>query len=77
MKEYNTKLTFGQVMNYFIPAIAVIALLISANNAITVGSQTGDVSLVVWSIVSLIANAIVIGKYVIDNAKKDKSTKSE
>ena len=37
MKEYNTKLTFKQVMAYFIPAIALIALLIVSNNAISAG----------------------------------------
>lgn len=73
MKEYNTKLTFKQVMAYFIPAIALFSLWISANGALAVG----DTSLSVWSAISLVFNTIVIGKYVIDNAKKDKSTKSK
>ena len=73
MKEYNTKLTFKQVAAYFIPAIALFSLWISANGALAVG----DTSLSIWSAVSLVFNTIVIGKYVIDNAKKDKSTKSE
>lgn len=72
MKEYNTKLTFKQVMAYFIPAIALIALLIVSNNAISAGG-----SLSVFGVIALVFNVIVLGKYVIDNAKKDKSTKSE
>ena len=68
MKEYNTKLTFKQVMAYFIPAIALIALLIVSNNAIAAGG-----SLSVFGVIALVFNAIVLGKYVIDNAKKDKS----
>lgn len=73
MKEYNTKLTFKQVMAYFIPAIALFSLWISANGTLAIG----DTSLSVWSAISLVSNTFVIGKYVIDNAKKDKSTKSE
>lgn len=72
MKEYNTKLTFKQVMAYFVPAIALIALLIVSNNAISAGG-----SLSVFGVIALVFNVIVLGKYVIDNAKKDKSTKSE
>ena len=68
MKEYNTKLTFKQVMAYFIPAIALIALLIVSNNAIAAGG-----SLSVFGVIALVFNVIVLGKYVIDNAKKDKS----
>ena len=68
MKEYNTKLTFKQVMVYFIPAIALIALLIVSNNAISAGG-----SLSVFGVISIVFNVIVLGKYVIDNAKKDKS----
>jgi len=68
MKEYNTKLTFKQVMVYFIPAIALIALLIVSNNAISAGG-----SLSVFGVIALVFNVIVLGKYVIDNAKKDKS----
>lgn len=68
MKEYNTKLTFKQVMAYFIPAIALIALLIVSNNAISAGG-----SLSVFGVIALVFNVIVLGKYVIDNAKKDKS----
>lgn len=68
MKEYNTKLSFGQVMNYFIPAIALIALLIVSNNAISAGG-----SLSVFGVIALVFNVVVLGKYVIDNAKKDKS----
>lgn len=68
MKEYNTKLTFKQVMAYFIPAIALIALLIVSNNAIAAGG-----SLSVFGVIAIVFNVIVLGKYVIDNAKKDKS----
>ena len=68
MKEYNTKLTFKQVMDYFVPAIALIALLIVSNNAISAGG-----SLSVFGVIALVFNIIVLGKYVIDNAKKDKS----
>lgn len=68
MKEYNTKLTFKQVMAYFIPAIAFIALLIVSNNAIAAGG-----SLSVFGVIALVFNVVVLGKYVIDNAKKDKS----
>lgn len=68
MKEYNTKLTFKQVMAYFIPAIALIALLIVSNNAIAAGG-----SLSVFGVIALVFNVVVLGKYVIDNAKKDKS----
>lgn len=68
MKEYNTKLTFKQIMAYFIPAIALIALLIVSNNAISAGG-----SLSVFGVIALVSNVIVLGKYVIDNAKKDKS----
>ena len=68
MKEYNTKLTFKQVMAYFIPAIALIALLIVSNNAISAGG-----SLSVFGFIALVFNVIVLGKYVVDNAKKDKS----
>lgn len=68
MKEYNTKLTFKQVMAYFIPAIALIALLIVSNNAISAGG-----SLSVFGVIAIVFNVIVLGKYVIDNAKKDKS----
>ena len=68
MKEYNTKLTFKQVMAYFIPAIALIALLIVSNNAISAGGF-----LSVFGVIALVFNVIVLGKYVIDNAKKDKS----
>lgn len=68
MKEYNTKLTFKQVMDYFVPAIALIALLIVSNNAISAGG-----SLSVFGVLALVFNVIVLGKYVIDNAKKDKS----
>lgn len=68
MKEYNTKLTFKQVMAYFIPAIALIALLIVSNNAIAAGG-----SLSVFGVIALVFNIVVLGKYVIDNAKKDKS----
>lgn len=68
MKEYNTKLTFKQVMAYFIPAIALIALLIVSNNAISAGG-----SLSVFGVIALVFNVVVLGKYVIDNAKKDKS----
>lgn len=68
MKEYNTKLTFKQVMAYFLPAIALIALLIVSNNAISAGG-----SLSVFGVIALVFNVVVLGKYVIDNAKKDKS----
>ena len=68
MKEYNTKLTFKQVMAYFIPAIALIALLIVSNNAISAGG-----SLSAFGVIALVFNVVVLGKYVIDNAKKDKS----
>lgn len=68
MKEYNTKLTFKQIMAYFIPAIALIALLIVSNNAISAGG-----SLSVFGVIALVFNVVVLGKYVIDNAKKDKS----
>ena len=68
MKEYNTKLTFKQVMDYFVPAIALIALLIFSNNAISAGG-----SLSVFGVIALVFNIIPLGKYVIDNAKKDKS----
>lgn len=68
MKEYNTKLTFKQAMAYFIPAIALIALLIVSNNAIAVGG-----SLSVFGVIALVFNVVVLGKYIIDNAKKNKS----
>lgn len=72
MKEYNTKLTFKQVMEYFVPAVALFALLIVSNLALSAGG-----SLAVFGAISLVFNGLVIAKNVLNLVKKDKSVEEK